>query len=143
MNEQLYLIAQITNILCKDFVDPQTTYGANVGRCRYCGVFGKVQYPNIVFEHAGDCVVSLNKSLQALMQSPEGDSGISHGSLQFNNALGRLSALHSNEETTFGELHRFLLQFAEHIVNNVSCEDLDRLEMQEIIERIPDMELVD
>jgi hypothetical protein len=68
IKEQLYLISQILNILCKDFVDPYTAYGANIGRCRYCNVVGKVEFPNIIFEHAGDCAVSLNKSLQELLR---------------------------------------------------------------------------
>jgi hypothetical protein len=71
IEEQLYLVSQILNVLCKDFVVPYTKYGTNVGRCRYCLAIGKVQYPDIVFEHAGDCVMSLNRSLQELLKQEE------------------------------------------------------------------------
>jgi hypothetical protein len=38
-------------------------------------------------------------------------------------------------------IRQFLCTFAEHVVSNVASIDLERLSMQEIVERIPDMDL--
>lgn len=62
---------------------------------------------------------------------------------QFEKAVLYIIGLVCDDTLDSDVLSGFLCKFAEHVISNVGCEDLDRLETEEIVQRIPDMDLIE
>lgn len=62
---------------------------------------------------------------------------------QFEKASMHIIGLVCDNTLDSDKLSDFLCKFARHIVENVGCEDLDRLTVEEIVERMPDMEVME
>jgi hypothetical protein len=78
---QIKLIAQILDrfITSDDSFVPHFSFGADVGKCRYCGAVGSVQAGlKIVYPHSPVCVFTLNAELQHSIQSQERETGHEH-----------------------------------------------------------------
>jgi hypothetical protein len=76
-DEQLRLMVRLLVGLYAmgDFVLPYNSFGVNVGRCRCCGVVGKVCYPmgdfDIRYDHTQECLISQAEQLrQSLAKEP-------------------------------------------------------------------------
>lgn len=72
--DQVKLIAQILDslIVNEDSFTSHFSFGADVGRCRFCGAVGSVQAGlKIIYPHSPVCVFTLNAALQQSIQSQE------------------------------------------------------------------------
>ena len=73
---QIQLIARILDslIVNDDSFTSHFSFGADVGRCRFCGAVGSVQAGlKIVYPHSPVCVFVLNAALQRSIQGQEGE----------------------------------------------------------------------
>lgn len=73
---QIQLIARILDslIVNDDSFTSHFSFGADVGRCRFCGAVGSVQAGlKIVYPHSPVCVFVLNAALQQSIQGQEGE----------------------------------------------------------------------
>lgn len=74
---QIKMIAHILDgiVTSDDSFVPHFLFGADVGKCRFCGATGVVQAGlRIMYPHSPVCVFVLNAALQQSLREQEGDA---------------------------------------------------------------------